>query len=49
MTESVAGGHITLMMTNGYCQALGFLDEAESHKKHSPIDNMSNIYPATGL
>ena len=33
-------GHATLMVTNRYCQAVGFYDAAEAHKKYSPIDSI---------
>ena len=33
-------GHTTLNMTNCYCQAVGYYDAVESHKKYSPIDNL---------
>ena len=35
-------GHTTLMMTNGYCQAVGCYDAVESHKKYSPVDRMTD-------
>jgi len=34
-------GHTTLMMTNRYSQAVGRYDAVETHKKCSPIDNLS--------
>ena len=33
-------GHTTLMMTNRYCQAVGFYDAIESHKRYSPVDRL---------
>jgi len=33
-------GHTTLMMTNRYCQAVGFYDAIESHKRYSPMDRV---------
>ena len=35
-------GHTTLMMTNRYCQAVGCYDAAESHKKYSLVDRMTD-------
>jgi integrase len=32
-------GHTTLMMTNRYCQAIGWLDAVEAHKRYNPVDN----------
>lgn len=28
---------------NGYCQAVGCYDALESHKRYSPVDNMSRM------
>ncbi len=33
-------GHTTLMMTNGYCQAVGCDDVVEAHKLYSPVDRI---------
>ena len=33
-------GHITLTMTNRYCQAVGCYDAVEAHKRYSPVDNL---------
>ena len=35
-------GHTTLMMTR-YCQAVGCYDALESHRKYSPVDNLSKV------
>ena len=29
-----------LMMTNGYCQAVGCYDAIEAHKRYSPVDGV---------
>jgi len=31
--------HTTLMVTNRYCQAVGYYDAVESHKRLSLVDN----------
>ena len=33
-------GHTTPMMTNRYCQAVGYHDAVESHKRFSPVDGI---------
>ena len=33
-------GYTTLMMTNRYCQAVGYYDAIESHKLHSLVDRL---------
>jgi hypothetical protein len=33
-------GHTTLMMTNRYCQAVGYYDAIEAHVKYSPVDRL---------
>lgn len=35
-------GHITLTMSNRYCQAVGCYDAMETHRIYSPIDNLGN-------
>jgi hypothetical protein len=32
--------HITLMMTNRYCQAVGYYDAVEAHKRYSHLDGL---------
>jgi len=32
--------HTTLMMTNRYCQAVGYYDAIGSHKRYSPADRL---------
>jgi len=32
--------HAALMMTNRYCQAVGYHGAVESHKRFSPVDGI---------
>jgi len=32
-------GHTTLMMTNRYCQAVGWYDAVEAHKRYNRVNN----------
>jgi len=32
-------GHTTLMMTNRNCQAVGFYDAVEAHKRYNRVNN----------
>jgi hypothetical protein len=38
--EVVVGGHTTLMMTNRYCQAVGYYNAVEAHKRRGPVDGL---------